>query len=59
MTEKLKTIYFTWHKPNIVAQLTLHDKTLEEALTAAKGMGFVERKWYIPRTWNNFYRIEK
>jgi hypothetical protein len=59
MTEKLKTIYFIWHRPRIINRLTLHDKTLEEALTIAKSMGFVARKWYLPRTWNNFYRIEK
>jgi hypothetical protein len=58
MTEKLKTIYFIWHKSNTISRLTLHNKTWEEALTMAKGMGFVECKGYLPRTWNNFCRIE-
>jgi hypothetical protein len=59
MTEKLETIYFIWHESNTISRLTLHNKTWEEALAMAKGMGFVECRWYLPLTWNNFYRIEK
>jgi hypothetical protein len=45
---------FVWD--NEKSELTLHDKTKEEAFEIARYFGWRPRVWYRPSTWGNVFR---
>ena len=49
------TIHFFWGDSISQTTLTLHDRTLAEALAIAREFGFREWCWYRPSTWRNHY----
>jgi hypothetical protein len=44
---------FYWSDKRGYGRLVLEDRTYEEGLKIAKSMGYTERKWYNPSTWDN------
>lgn len=50
---EISAIYFKWN--NNSNSLTVRNKTLKEAMEIAKSMGFTEKVWYKPSTWENVY----
>ena len=57
MTDKNRTykeIQFFWKDRIGEGDCTLKDRTYDEALKVAEKFGYVEPKWYKPRSWGNW-----
>lgn len=53
-SHRLNKAIFRWKTPRgWESECCLYDKTFNEALEIAKAYGYVEFKWYKPRTWGN------
>ncbi len=48
-------IHFYWGDNTSQTTLTLHDRTLADAIAIAKEFGFREWCWYRLSTWRNHY----
>lgn len=48
----LTTIHFGWNRDQ--SELTLHDRTYNDACYVAKQFGWQEPRWFKPWTWLNW-----
>ncbi len=48
-------VIFSWYDGGGSSKLSLHDRTLEEAMEVAKSFGYKESRWYKPSTWSNHF----
>lgn len=52
-TNQTMNTTYKFHWDSETSELTLHNRTHEEAIRIAKEFGWTEQCWYKPKTWGN------